>query len=184
MKGLPYTKSLIDSAFWETTTLEQMNTSQWEAICDGCGRCCLHKFVDSSEDEAPDEHSPEPESSVNKANTTENEEVVFTNIACYQLNEKTCACKSYDKRKELVPECVTLNKENLSHINFMPPTCSYRRMHEGRGLASWHPLLNKGKKTKMHELGITVRNKVVSEDKVNLEDFEDYIVTWPLCDIE
>ncbi|WP_371192881.1 YcgN family cysteine cluster protein [Glaciecola sp. SC05] len=174
MKGVPYTKALMDSKYWETVSLEQMTPAQWEAICDGCGRCCLHKFVDS-EDIEDGTQPTEVESRQG--------DVVYTNISCYQLNEKTCACKSYDKRKELVPECVTLNKENLQHINFMPPSCSYRRMHEGQGLATWHPMLNKGKKTKMHELGITVRNKVISEDKVDLEDFEDYIVTWPLSEI-
>lgn len=175
MKGLPYTKALIDSKFWQTNSLEQMNSEQWEAICDGCGRCCLHKFVDSEQlNEGADAIDMDSQQG----------EVMFTNISCYQLNEKTCACKSYDKRKELVPDCVTLSKANLAHINFMPPSCSYRRMHEGKGLASWHPLLNKGKKTKMHELGITVRNKVVSEEHVNLEEFEDYIVIWPLSEIE
>jgi uncharacterized cysteine cluster protein YcgN (CxxCxxCC family) len=175
MKGVPYTKALIQSKYWESTSLEQMNNAQWEAICDGCGRCCLHKFIDS-EDIADGKESTEVKS--------EQGDVVFTNISCYQLNEKTCSCKSYENRKELVPDCVTLNKENLQHINFMPPSCSYRRMHEGKGLASWHPLLNKGKKTMMHELGITVRNKVVSEENVNLDDFEDYIVTWPLSQID
>lgn len=174
MKGIPHTKALIDSKFWETVALEHMNEAQWEAICDGCGRCCLHKFIDA---EALDEGGQAIDAD------SEQGEVMYTNISCYQLNEKTCACKSYDKRKELVPQCVTLNKENLKHIHFMPPSCSYRRLHAGKELASWHPLLNKGKKTKMHELGITVRNKVISEDKVNLDNFEDYIVTWPLSEI-
>jgi hypothetical protein len=175
MKGVPYTKALIDAAYWETLSLEQMNNEQWEAICDGCGRCCLHKFIDSENIQARD--APTEVDS-------EQGDVIYTNISCYQLNEKTCACKSYENRKALVPDCVTLNKDNLKHINFMPPSCSYRRMHEGLGLASWHPLLNKGKKTKMHELGITVRNKVVSEENVDLQNFEDYIVIWPLSQID
>ncbi|MFC4699762.1 YcgN family cysteine cluster protein [Glaciecola siphonariae] len=175
MKGVLYSKALIASKYWEELSLENMNTAQWEAICDGCGRCCLHKFVDSES---------VPEDGEVTSIDSQQGEVFYTNITCYQLNEKTCACKSYEKRKELVPDCVSLNKHNLKDINFMPPSCSYRRMHKGEGLASWHPLLNKGKKTKMHELGITVRNKVISEDKVNLDDFEDYIVTWPLSEID
>jgi len=175
MKGVPYTKALMDSKYWESVPLEEMNTAQWEAICDGCGRCCLHKFVDSSSI---------PEDTEVTAMDSAKGEVVYTNITCFQLNEKTCACKSYEKRQELVPDCVSLSKDNLEHIHFMPPSCSYRRLYNGQGLASWHPMLNKGKKTKMHELGITVRNKVVSEEHVDLEAFEDYIVTWPLSQID
>lgn len=170
-----YSKTLIESAFWRDTSLNDMTRPQWEAICDGCARCCLHKFID---DEAlDDDFAP-------AAHININEEIMYTNIACYLLNDKTCACSQYEKRGELVPDCVTLTKENLAEVFFMPPSCSYRRLQEGKGLAHWHPLLNKGKKTKMHQLGITVRNRVVSETDVNLDDFEDYIVTWPLDSAE
>nr|WP_136249780.1 YcgN family cysteine cluster protein [Ningiella ruwaisensis] len=174
-KSVPYTSALIESRFWETTKLENMNKEQWEAICDGCARCCLHKFIDDENIEEGMAVSEIP---------AEDGDIMYTNIACYLLNDKSCACTSYDNRSELVPDCVTLTKENLNSIYFMPPSCSYRRMHEGKGLASWHPLLNKGKKTKMHTLGISVRNKVVSEQNVDINEFEDYIVTWPLCEIE
>ncbi len=171
----PYTKELIASEFWRTTPLTEMDRAQWEAICDGCARCCLHKFIDDEtleEDFAPTDHM--------KAN----EEIMYTNIACYLLNDKTCGCSQYQKRTELVPDCVTLTPENLANIFFMPPSCSYRRLQEGKGLAHWHPLLNKGKKAKMHLLGISVRNRVISESQVNLNDFEDYIVTWPLDSVD
>jgi len=175
MKKSPYTKALIESKYWQTTALDDMQADEWEAICDGCARCCLHKFIDdetSEEDFAPTSH------------IHEGEEILYTNIACYLLNDKTCGCSQYDKRTELVPDCVTLTKDNLKDVFFMPPSCSYRRLQEGKGLAHWHPLLNKGKKSKMHQLGITVRNRVVSEANVDLEDFEDYIVTWPLDSLE
>ncbi|WP_395342363.1 YcgN family cysteine cluster protein [Ningiella sp. W23] len=175
MKNSPYSASLIASKFWEDVSLENMNQAQWEAICDGCARCCLHKFIDDEDVEEGMHPTDVP---------SEDGDMMYTNIACYLLNQKTCACTSYDQRSKLVPDCVTLTKENLKRIFFMPPSCSYRRLHEGKGLASWHPLLNKGKKTKMHEVGISVRNKVVSEDSVNLDDFEDYIVTWPLSEID
>lgn len=171
MKKSPYTSTLIASKFWQNTTLDDMDGEQWEAICDGCARCCLHKFIDDEKLEeqfAPTDH------------INDGEEILYTNIACYLLNDKTCACTQYAKRTELVPDCVTLTKDNLKDIFFMPPSCSYRRLHEGKGLSHWHPLLNKGKKTKMHQLGITVRNRVVSEVDVDFENFEDYIVTWPL----
>jgi uncharacterized cysteine cluster protein YcgN (CxxCxxCC family) len=154
-----------------------MNREEWEAICDGCARCCLHKFIHDDSLKEEDEFSPSD-------TLHEGEEVIYTNIACHLLNDKTCSCSQYDKRSELVPDCVTLSKDNIESVFFMPTSCSYRRLHEGKGLAHWHPLLNKGKKSKMHTLGITVRNRTVCESDVNLEDFEDYIVTWPLDSAE
>lgn len=170
MKKTPYTAALINSKFWQHKSLQEMHADEWEAVCDGCARCCLHKFIDdeSTDDLVPTDHMEE------------GEEILYTNIACYLLNDKTCGCTQYAARTELVPDCVTLTKDNLKDIFFMPPSCSYRRLQEGKGLAHWHPLLNKGKKAKMHQLGITVRNKVVNESNVDLENFEDYIVTWPL----
>jgi len=171
----PYTEALISSEFWRSKSLMELNSDEWEAICDGCARCCLHKFIDDEkieQDFQPTDHM------------TDSEELLYTNIACYLLNDKKCICTQYDKRTELVPDCVSLTKENLKDIFFMPPSCSYRRLHEGRGLAHWHPLLNKGKKSKMHQLGITVRNQVINESQVDLNQFEDYIVTWPMDDID
>lgn len=174
-KHVPYTKSLIESEFWRHKSLEDMSNEEWEAICDGCARCCLHKFIDDEaleEDFQPTDH------------IKEDEEILYTNIACYLLNDKTCGCTQYEKRTELVPDCITLTKSNLKDIFFMPPSCSYRRLSEGKGLAHWHPLLNKGKKAKMHQLGVTVRNRTVNESNVDLNQFEDYIVTWPLEDLD
>ena len=151
-----------------------MSQSEWEAICDGCGKCCLHKFIadDNMEQYTPSDY------------IEEGEEVVYTNIVCGLLNTKTCSCTQYQRRTELVPDCVQLSKENLSSIFFMPPSCSYRRLQEGRGLPSWHPLLHKGKKSKMHTQGMSIRGKTVSDNDVDMNDFEDYIVLWPLEDID
>ena len=179
MKKSPHTKSLIESQFWLDTRLEDMSSEQWEAICDGCAKCCLHKFIDDEDAGDINEFEALPTSEGN-----EGEEVFFTNIACQYLHTKNCDCTQYMKRSELVPHCVTLTKENLKDIFYMPKSCSYRRMHEGRGLASWHPLLNKGKKSKMHLLGVSVRGQTVNENDVDLTGFEDHIVTWPLQDID
>lgn len=162
------------SAFWERKTLSEMTQSEWESICDGCGKCCLHKFI---HDETKEEAEPTD-------NIASGEEVEFTNIVCSYLNTKTCSCTQYQKRTELVPDCVQLTKNNLKDIFFMPPSCSYRRLHEGRGLPSWHPLLNRNKKTAMHNAGMSVRNRTVYEHDVDMKDFEDYIVRWPLDDID
>jgi uncharacterized cysteine cluster protein YcgN (CxxCxxCC family) len=160
--------------YWETTSLENMDQKQWEGICDGCAKCCLHKFIDDE--------------NVTELATTDQikvgEKIHYTNIACNLLNTKTCSCTQYAERTKLVPECVKLTKNNLQDIFFMPPSCSYRRLYEGRGLPSWHPLLNKNKKSVMHKAGMSVRAKTVSDKDVDLEQFEDYIALWPIEDLD
>ena len=168
-----YSKSIIDSKFWESKTLDALSKEEWEAVCDGCGKCCLHKFI---EDDGVDDGM-----SLSDEPVTE-EELHYTNIACYLFDENKCACTDYRHRSSLVPDCVTLSPENLDAVYFMPASCSYRRLNEGRGLASWHPLLNNGSKAKMHKKGISAKGKTVNEKTVNLQDFEDYIVLWPLHD--
>ena len=163
--------------FWESKTLEEMNRTEWESLCDGCAKCCLHKFID---DENTDEHTELLPTDYIK----EDENMVYSSIACYLLNDKTCQCSKYEQRTTLVPDCVKLTQENLDAVFFMPPSCTYRRLREGRGMPSWHPLLNKGKKSAMHKAGMSVRGKIVKDDDVYLEDFEDYIVLWPLADID
>jgi len=164
----------LQDKFWETKTLEEMTTAEWEAVCDGCAKCCLNKFIHEEDEslEGPTDYiMPE-------------ETVYFTNIACQYLNSNKCECSCYDNRTVLVPDCVKLTKENLKDIFFMPTSCSYRRLQEGRGLPSWHPLLNDGKKSLMHKKQMSVRNKTISEAAVRLEDFEDHIVSWPLNDLD
>ena len=155
------------NAFWQEKSLQQMTPREWELVCDGCGKCCLHKIVDEASD------SPAALS-----------EVYFTDVACRLLNSKTCECRHYQKRTHYVPDCVVLTPATIDDIYFMPPSCSYRRLLEGRGLPSWHPLLNNGKKTAMHLAGMSVRGKVVSEDEVSERYLEDRIVTWPLADVD
>jgi uncharacterized cysteine cluster protein YcgN (CxxCxxCC family) len=158
--------------FWETKTLDEMSNEEWEALCDGCAKCCLNKFIDDDEDEGPTD--------ILKTD----EQVHYTNIACRYLNSHKCECTQYEQRTVLVPDCMQLTKSNLKDIFFMPTSCAYRRLHEGRELASWHPLLNNGKKSLMHKKQMSVRHKAISETQVNLDNFEDYIVRWPLNDLE
>ena len=165
----------MTEAFWETKTLDEMSQQEWESLCDGCAKCCLHKFID--DDEVEDELS-----STDYLNT--HEYIHYTNIACSLLNTKTCQCSQYENRTSLVPDCVKLTKENIKDIFFMPPSCAYRRLNEGRGLPSWHPLLNKGKKHVMHQKGMSIRNKTVCETDVDINEFEEYIAVWPLEDID
>lgn len=164
----------MSEPFWETKPLPQMNEKEWEAICDGCAKCCLHKFID-------DQQAEEAEST---AVLNEGEQLYYTNIVCSLLNTKTCSCTRYAERRTLVPDCVKLTKDNLEKIFYMPPSCSYRRLFEGRGLPSWHPLLNRNKKSAMHQARMSVRGKTVYEHDVDLKAFEDHIALWPLDDLD
>lgn len=158
--------------FWLHKTMAEMNTEEWEALCDGCAKCCLNKFIEDDEEEGP------------TAVLHQDEQVHFSNIACRYLNSHKCECTQYELRTVLVPDCIKLTKDNLKDIFFMPNSCAYRRLHEGRGLPSWHPLLNGGKKGLMHKKQMSVRNKTISEDQVDMDKFEDYIVSWPLNDLD
>ncbi|UAA39817.1 YcgN family cysteine cluster protein [Paraneptunicella aestuarii] len=162
------------SAFWEEKDLYEMTREEWESLCDGCAKCCLHKFIE--DDDVEEQESTDK--------LKDGEQLIFTNIVCSLLNTKTCSCTKYTERSQLVPDCVKLTRENLDSIFFMPPSCTYRRLHEGRGLPSWHPLLHKGAKSKMHKAGMSVRGKTVYEHDVDLQQFENYIVSWPLADLD
>lgn len=162
--------------FWETKTLAEMTRSEWESLCDGCAKCCLNKFIDDDDTDEATELLPTD-------HIKAGEQIFYSNIACHLLNEKSCQCSKYEQRTKLVPDCVRLTQDNIDDVFFMPPSCTYRRLQEGRGMPSWHPLLNNGKKSAMHKAGMSVRGKIVKDDDVGIESFEDYIVTWPLKDI-
>ncbi len=139
--------------FWTTTPLAQMTDEQWESLCDGCGRCCLHKLRDE-----------------------ETEELSFTNVACQLLDTKTCRCTDYAHRQDSVPDCVSLTPAGLAEIDWLPPSCAYRRVAEGRGLAWWHPLVSGDPET-IHTAGVSVRGRAVSEGKAG--PLDNYVVDWP-----
>ncbi|WP_406870696.1 YcgN family cysteine cluster protein [Thioclava sp. 'Guangxiensis'] len=138
--------------FWELP-LGDLNPTEWEALCDGCGKCCLNKleFVDTNE-------------------------VEFTRVACRLLDGQTCRCSQYEIRHHFVPECVRLTPESISEIAYwMPRTCAYRLRFEDKPLESWHYLLSGSKET-VHEAGQSVRGWTVPEYEVPEEDWEDYVI--------
>ncbi|MCC5878542.1 MAG: YcgN family cysteine cluster protein [Idiomarina sp.] len=150
-----------------------MNDAEWEALCDGCGKCCLHKLLD----EAP---PPADEASTGLYMQAD-EEVYYTDIRCRYLDPDTARCGCYSKRLEKVAECVNITLADLPQIHFMPSTCAYRRLHEGVGLAEWHPLLHGGSKVPMQQAGIGVpAHNTISETQIDEDDYELRIVTWPL----
>lgn len=164
----------MTAPFWQTKTLDQMTRAEWESLCDGCAKCCLHKLIED------DDH----EEMADTDELHEGEQIHFTSVACRYLDDNKCQCKVYEKRTALVPSCVKLSQDNLDDVFYMPPSCTYRRVMEGRGVPSWHPLLNKGRKAKMHKKGMSVQGKVIFDDMVTEEEYEDYIVVWPLADLD
>jgi len=175
-KSVKVVKPVV-TPFWETKTLAEMSRSEWESLCDGCAKCCLNKFIDDDSTDESTELLPTD-------HIQEGEQIHYSNIACFLLNEKSCQCTKYAERTRLVPDCVRLTQDNLDGVFFMPPSCTYRRLQEGRGIPSWHPLLHKGKKSAMHNAGMSVRGKIVKDDDISIVHFEDYIVSWPLDDID
>jgi uncharacterized cysteine cluster protein YcgN (CxxCxxCC family) len=142
--------------FWKQKTLDQMSVPEWESLCDGCGRCCLNKLED-----------------------WDTGEVEFTNIACRLLDGETCRSRDYPNRQTHVPDCIGLTPETVRGITWLPPTCAYRLIDEGRDLYWWHHLVSGDPET-VHEARISVRGRTVPEEGVAVEDFEDYIVSWPM----
>lgn len=143
----------MDAPFWKTKALDEMTTAEWESLCDGCGRCCLHKLRDEV-----------------------TEEVSFTNVACHLLDLHSCACGDYARRQQKVPDCVALTPQALEEIDWLPPSCAYRRLAEGRDLAWWHPLVSGDQQT-VHTAGVSVRGRAISERHAG--PLEHHMVEWP-----
>lgn len=146
--------------FWRTTPLEAMTQDQWESLCDGCARCCLNKLED--EDTGA---------------------LAYTSVACTLLDGATCRCTDYANRQEKVPDCVQLTPHEVRTLPWLPPTCAYRLVAEGRDLAWWHPLVSGNPET-VHLAGISVRGRITAHehDLPALEALEDHVVDWPAED--
>jgi uncharacterized cysteine cluster protein YcgN (CxxCxxCC family) len=141
-----------DLPFWKTKTLAEMTGPEWESLCDGCGRCCLHKLEDA-----------------------DTGEILQTNVACRLLDTEACRCSRYAERERLVPDCLILTPGNVAGLHWMPVTCAYRRVAEGRDLDWWHPLVS-GDPDTVHRAGISMRGKVISER--DADDLFQHLVDW------
>jgi uncharacterized cysteine cluster protein YcgN (CxxCxxCC family) len=142
--------------FWRVKSLEAMTTPEWESLCDGCARCCLVKLEDE-----------------------DSGEIHFTDIGCKLLDAKTCRCLDYRRRRRRVPDCVKLTPQAVRSLTWLPVTCAYRVLAEGRDLAWWHPLVS-GSPDTVHEAGVSVRGRVAaSEEDLPIEAWLDHIVRWP-----
>ncbi len=139
--------------FWRAKPLSELSLQEWESLCDGCGRCCLEKLEDF-----------------------ETGAISYTEVACPQLNPDTCRCANYAERHRYVPDCVPLSPANIQDLKWMPSTCAYRLLAEGKDLYDWHPLIS-GDPGTVAVAGISVRGRCVAAHDAG--DLENHIVAWP-----
>ena len=142
------------TAFWEDKTLEQLTEEEWELLCDGCGRCCLYKLED-----------------------VDTGHYYYTDVACRLLDDSTCRCQNYSNRKRMVSDCMVLDNTDTRQFAWLPTTCAYRRIAEGKPLHSWHHLIS-GDRNTVHTSGISVQGQTWREEDVTHTDLEDHIIHW------
>lgn len=138
--------------FWQTKKLHELSKDEWESLCDGCAKCCVHKLEDE-----------------------DTGEIHYTCVACRLLDVSTCRCTGYPDRHALVPECAVLSADRPEHFPWMPDTCAYRLIHEGKPLPGWHPLVT-GNTASVHEHGASARKKLIPEFLADETNLEKYIV--------
>ncbi len=155
----PIRRDRLAARYWENKSLAEMNTAEWEALCDGCGRCCTVKLEDE-----------------------DSGELHYTNVACHLLDLRRCRCRDYRRRAERVPGCLRLAPAASALLRQLPASCAYRRLAEGRGLPDWHPLVS-GDPASVHAAGVSVRGKVVAEQYIHPEQLPDHIVSWITAEV-
>lgn len=150
-------RSGLPSRFWERKPLRKMNAKEWEALCDGCGKCCLNKLEDD-----------------------ETGEVALTRVACRLLDDANCRCAHYENRHQFVPDCIVLKPSNIdTHAYWMPETCAYRLLWEGKPLYPWHPLIS-GTPQSVHDAGVSAQGWTLSEFDVPEDEWEEHIIEEPI----
>ena len=138
--------------WWNALALEELTGEQWEALCDGCARCCLHKLEDQGE-------------------------VCYTRVRCRYLVEESCRCSDYPNRSRLVPNCIRLSPDAMADLDWLPTTCAYRLRARGEPLPDWHPLVS-GDPESVHRAGISIRGISISDEYVHPDGYDEHIVSW------
>jgi uncharacterized cysteine cluster protein YcgN (CxxCxxCC family) len=148
---------MTDKPFWQTKTLEQMNLTEWESLCDGCGRCCLNKLEEE-----------------------DTGKIFYTDVACRLFDMGSCQCKDYPNRQAIVHDCLQLTPEVVPETPWLPPTCGYRLVAEGKDLYWWHPLVSGDPET-VHIAGVSVRGRMSgTEETIPDDELEDHLCDWPM----
>ena len=140
--------------FWQHYSLTELTSAEWEALCDGCGLCCLVKLEDE-----------------------DTGEVVYTSVACQLLDTKTARCTNYADRQRFVPDCLQLTPERVPELKWLPPSCAYKRLDLGQALPSWHPLIT-GNPKSVRKARKSAAGRCVSETEINEDDIEEYVIRW------
>ncbi|WP_299210283.1 YcgN family cysteine cluster protein [uncultured Tateyamaria sp.] len=152
----PIDRDGLTPRFWEKKSIAKLTRKEWEALCDGCGKCCLNKLEDE-----------------------DSGEVALTRVACRLLDDDTCRCAHYETRHQFVPDCIVLKPSNIEeHLYWIPKTCAYRLVYEGKPLFDWHPLIS-GTADTVHAAGVSMQGRTFSEFDVADDDWEDHIIDEP-----
>ena len=139
-------------SFWKNKKLSEMTTEEWESLCDNCGKCCLHKLEDE-----------------------DTGDIYFTSVVCNLIDLDTCRCTRYSERTTLVPECLDLKQHDFAEYNWLPATCAYRLLTDGKELPSWHPLLSKSPDS-VQDAGVSISSYAMKESEI--DELEDHIIEW------
>ena len=140
--------------WWHKLSLEELDSQQWEALCDGCAKCCLHKLEDE-----------------------DTGEVFYTRIRCQYLLEETCSCSDYSRRSVMVPNCIQLQQHSVAALDWLPTTCAYRLRSRGKSLPAWHYLVS-GNRQSVHDEAVSIRGRAISDEYVHPDGYDEHIVTW------
>jgi uncharacterized cysteine cluster protein YcgN (CxxCxxCC family) len=140
--------------WWQEKTLDELTVGEWEALCDGCAKCCLHKLQDE-----------------------DSGEVFYTKVRCRYLDEQTCRCSDYANRSVLMPNCIKLRPGEMDALDWLPSTCAYRLRAQGQPLPAWHPLVS-GDADSIHGAGISIRGRAISDEYIHPDGYDEHIVRW------
>ncbi|KEA64068.1 YcgN [Marinobacterium lacunae] len=144
---------MAQEVFWRRKTLQEMTSQEWESLCDGCALCCLHKVEDE-----------------------DTQEVFYTTVLCHLLDRDNCSCTEYERRCQLVPDCVKLKPEDVEAFHWLPPTCAYRLVHEGKELPEWHPLLTGDAKSVIKAGASVLSYYEVLDNEIHEEELINFVI--------